>query len=199
MAPDHPRQCFVGWNRCQEEILERLEHELELIAGPDCSAPDACDSCGVDHAAETGPLGQMATLESSAQPALDVNHGLFELGWKDLDRLVSWLMANDAHYKRKENALFPLLERHGISAPTQVMWGVQDDIRAQLKAVRVALDTRDGQAFVRRVLPLITAIRELIYKEERILYPLSLEKLDAVDWAMFAKSWEDASFLGHRV
>jgi len=39
----------------------------------------------------------------------------------------------DNHYLRKENELFPALERHGITGPSQVMWGVHDEIRGQLK------------------------------------------------------------------
>ncbi len=32
-------------------------------------------------------------------------------------------------YDRLENLLFPVLERHGVSGPSTVMWGIQDDIR----------------------------------------------------------------------
>ncbi|MFH1759960.1 MAG: DUF438 domain-containing protein, partial [bacterium] len=42
----------------------------------------------------------------------------------------------DRHYLRKENQLFPLLEKHDISGPSQVMWSLHDDIRAQIKALK---------------------------------------------------------------
>ena len=41
----------------------------------------------------------------------------------------------DIHYARKENLFFPYLEKHGITAPPKVMWGVDDEIRAELKEV----------------------------------------------------------------
>ena len=44
------------------------------------------------------------------------------------------------HYQRKENQLFPVLERHDVTGPSQVMWGVHDQIRAALKAAREAVD-----------------------------------------------------------
>lgn len=195
VAPDHPLHPFVAWNRSQEEILERLEHELELIAAPDCGADEACASCGVDHGAESSTLSQLASAPDEAgNPAVVVSVGMFELGWKDIDRLLSWLAANDDHYRRKENALFPLLEKHGVSAPTQVMWAVQDDIRAQLKLCRAELEAHRALEFVEAALDLMKAIRELIYKEENILYPLSLEKLDAADWQVLAASYESAGY-----
>jgi len=39
----------------------------------------------------------------------------------------------DKHYRRKENLLFPFMEKHGITGPPKVMWGKHDQIRAQLK------------------------------------------------------------------
>jgi DUF438 domain-containing protein len=50
------------------------------------------------------------------------------------------------HYLRKENELFPALERHGISGPPQVMWGVHDQIRGQLKAARKSLSSGPAAA-----------------------------------------------------
>ncbi|PIB54512.1 hypothetical protein AOA60_21735, partial [Pseudomonas sp. 2822-17] len=43
------------------------------------------------------------------------------------------LLDIDLHYSRKENLLFPYLEKYGIFGPTQVMWGVDDRIRASIK------------------------------------------------------------------
>ncbi|MHA2185034.1 MAG: DUF438 domain-containing protein [Promethearchaeota archaeon] len=39
----------------------------------------------------------------------------------------------ETHYARKENQVFPILEKIGISGPPQVMWAVHDKIRAGLK------------------------------------------------------------------
>jgi DUF438 domain-containing protein len=85
-------------------------------------------------------------------------------------------------YLRKENLLFPFLEKHGVSGPSTVMWGIHDDIRAQLKALRQAL--QEGQVErVRAILPpLATAIRQMFYKEEHILYPTALKVLSEAEW-----------------
>ena len=36
---------------------------------------------------------------------------------------IKQLWEIDKHYSRKENLLFPYLEKHGITAPPKVMWG----------------------------------------------------------------------------
>ena len=88
----------------------------------------------------------------------------------------------DIHYLRKENQLFPYLERHGVTGPTQVMWGIHDEIRATLRTLKEKADggrlveAREDAAEVART------ITEMIYKEEKILFPLALEKLTASEW-----------------
>jgi DUF438 domain-containing protein len=62
-------------------------------------------------------------------------------------RVLDELGGVENHYQRKENQLFPLLERHGVTGPSQVMWGVHDEIRAGLKTVREAIERKDAKAF----------------------------------------------------
>ena len=53
--------------------------------------------------------------------------------------LFKELLQIDKHYSRKENLLFPYMEKYGITAPPKVMWGVDDEIRAQIKEVLALL------------------------------------------------------------
>ena len=55
------------------------------------------------------------------------------------------LMDVDKHYRRKEQLLFPLLERHGVTAPSQVMWAKDDEAREAMKvAVGAVRAAREG-------------------------------------------------------
>ena len=45
------------------------------------------------------------------------------------------LLELEKHYLRKENLLFPYLEKYNFTGPSQVMWGIHDDIRSELKKV----------------------------------------------------------------
>jgi DUF438 domain-containing protein len=95
----------------------------------------------------------------------------------------------DKHYRRKENLVFPYLEKLGITGPPTVMWGKHDDIREQLKAVHEALDAPgdisqdDLESIVDLLIkPTLEAVEEMIYKEEKILFPMCMERLTETDW-----------------
>ncbi|MGD1993079.1 MAG: DUF438 domain-containing protein [Anaerolineae bacterium] len=105
------------------------------------------------------------------------------------ERLVE-LRQYERHYLRKENILFPFLERHGFMGPSSVMWAIHDDVRAAWKALGALLEAGPADtpatfhAHIDGVFePLATAIREMFYKEENILFPAALEKLSPEEWA----------------
>lgn len=100
----------------------------------------------------------------------------------------------EKHYLRKENLLFPFLEKYGFSGPSAVMWGIHDDIRKAWKAMLKSLQDGGTEAGARVVevekffTPMENAMREMFYKEEHILFPNALERLNESDWrAMHAQ------------
>ncbi|MGI6330814.1 MAG: DUF438 domain-containing protein [Zhaonellaceae bacterium] len=99
---------------------------------------------------------------------------------KDLEQL----MEIEKHYGRKENLLFPYLEKYGITAPPKVMWGVDDEIRAELKeAINLLGECKGNKEEVgEKVNNVINRITEMIYKEEKILLPMALEHLTEDEW-----------------
>ncbi len=100
----------------------------------------------------------------------------------ELVEAMEGLSGIDNHYVRKENQLFPLLERHGITGPTQVMWGVHDEIRAGFEALRRAVSDKDLGQVSRRGPEVVRGISEMVYKENKILLPLCMENLDEAEW-----------------
>ena len=103
--------------------------------------------------------------------------------WEQAREQLRELRKYDLHYLRKENILFPFLEKHGFTGPSSVMWAIHDDVRAGWKALDGLLAGDPDQESVMAVFePLATAIREMFYKEEHILYPTALEKLSGEEW-----------------
>lgn len=100
----------------------------------------------------------------------------------------------DRLYTRKENLLFPFLERHGVTGPASVMWGIQDDIRDQIKALRRALDAGDAPLAQQIFPPLAQAIRQMFLKEEQVLYPTALRMLTEAEWAAI---YEQSDAIGY--
>jgi len=99
------------------------------------------------------------------------------------------LMDIDKHYQRKEHALFSCLERHGITGPSKVMWAKDDDARNLLKRLGECIhsDPADIEKWkmnlVEAANAALKAVQEMIYKEENILLPMSLETLSEDEWA----------------
>jgi uncharacterized protein len=90
----------------------------------------------------------------------------------------------DKHYSRKENLLFPYLEKYEITAPPKVMWGVDDEIRANIKEAKTMLqnDSESKDNISSKVDETTNKILEMIFKEENILFPLSLDTLTEDEW-----------------
>lgn len=102
-----------------------------------------------------------------------------------LKQQLARLMEYDRHFVRKENLLFSVLERYGFFGPSQVMWGIHNDIRNLWKNLSrmVELPHPPSIGNMKEVLSqLDTTIREMIYKEDKILFPTALERLSPEDW-----------------
>jgi DUF438 domain-containing protein len=103
-------------------------------------------------------------------------------------RTFAGLMDVEKHYQRKEHLLFSMLERHGITGPSTVMWGKDDEVRRLLKELGTALAENGGTAGEWRLVaqtvaePALAALEEMIFKEERILLPMSLQNLTETEW-----------------
>ena len=95
----------------------------------------------------------------------------------------------DKHYRRKENLVFPYLEKKGITGPPTVMWGKHDQTRELLKSAIEGLgaalqsSAEEIRVLVDLVLkPAMDSIEEMIYKEEQILFPMCMDTLSQADW-----------------
>jgi len=108
--------------------------------------------------------------------------------------LVQALFEVEKHYLKKENQLFPRLEEKGKSGPSKVMWAVHDDIRAHLKDFRRALDLGDRAIVARTGTWVLQEIADMIYKEDKILFPMSLEILDERDWVRVKEGEEEIGY-----
>jgi len=80
-----------------------------------------------------------------------------------LGTFIEQLSEIDIHYTRKENQLFPMLEAHHFTGPSQVMWSIHDDIRTHLKQTREAFAKNDPAQTVTSLKEAIQAVRDMIY------------------------------------
>ena len=102
---------------------------------------------------------------------------------EEFEKELEQLKRIEIHYQRKENQLFPYLERVDFTGPSKVMWGKHDEIRAQLRELETAYREQDWARSTSVGRGLLRAIRRMIFMEEKILFPISLKKLSDKQWA----------------
>ncbi|MGD9545993.1 MAG: DUF438 domain-containing protein [Candidatus Krumholzibacteriia bacterium] len=136
-------------------------------------------------------LGQVADLPADETPG-DL------LG--ELRMRFNSLMDVEKHYLRKENLLFPYLEKKGITGPPTVMWGKHDEARALLKGAAEVLATAaaDGvtageltAALELTLNPALEAVTGMVDKEEQILLPMCLDALTEAEWFAIAEGSDE--------
>lgn len=114
--------------------------------------------------------------------------------------LLEQLRGIETHYERKEQLLFPFLEKKGFMGPSKVMWGKDNEVRDLLRAARAGLEnvtsTESFQTYVQKSLdPMLEEVKGMIFKEENILFPTSMEKLSVDDWVEILRESDDVGYV----
>lgn len=121
----------------------------------------------------------------------------FKKNKERLLRHVEELQQFDAHYLKKENILFPYLEKkmkkfEGLS----IMWALHDEARASLKKLINILKSEDPSEtdFNVEIGNLFFILYGLIYKERYILFPSAVEVIDDKEWKEMKKQSYEYGF-----
>lgn len=117
-----------------------------------------------------------------------------------LKEMLLALRGIDTHYERKEQLLFPFLEKQGFFGPSKVMWGKDNEVRDLLKIALQGIDQLSGWKALtdynqQALEPLLEEVLGMIFKEENILFPTSLEKLSAGDWVDILRESDDIGYV----
>lgn len=115
---------------------------------------------------------------------------------EELLKHLEKLQEVDYHFSRKENILFPFLEKYDITGPPQVMWGVDDEIRAEIKesVEYIKNYNKDKEKAAELVRYAVHRVKEMIFKEENILFPMALETLTEDEWLKIAHDSDEIGY-----
>ena len=109
--------------------------------------------------------------------------------------LFQQLCGVEKHFVRKENQLFPCLEKHGWDSPSKNMWAFHDEIRAQLKEVRIALEEQQLNKVIEKFPALESELLRLLAVEEERLLPNAMELLDDAEWEAMRTGDEEIGWM----
>ncbi len=100
------------------------------------------------------------------------------------------------HYARKEYLFFPTLEKKGITSIPKVMWGVDDEIRADVKKVINLLNNKDAprEKSEKHIKDLLVRIKDMIIKENNILLPKLVDIMSFYDWILADQGSQDIGY-----
>ena len=169
-----------------EERMQRLKEEMEahqvkVVEEKIDNVEDEVSEKTIEYKNNHGHPLNILTVENNAIKELigDIRQKLEKVDNLDIvnDELMK-LYQIKKHYAKKDDLLFPLLKgKYDYPGPADVMWGVEDEIRAQLSSAK------DKNSLIK----VLQRVEEMIYKEENILFPLCAENFSEDEWIAIAE------------
>lgn len=164
-----------------------LKNHLDLSETPETVAGHPVNTFAQENRELTKTTGQIRLLMKKLEPLADEQDATEPM--RAIQGLLNNLMDVDKHYRRKEYLLFPFFEKNNLPGPPMVMWGKHDEARRLLKETisglqqAESLSAAEARAYTLfTVTPAIEAIDDMIYKEEKIMFPTALNLLTEQDW-----------------
>jgi uncharacterized protein len=74
------------------------------------------------------------------------------------------------------------------------MWALDDDIRARIKQLRAAAAEGDAGYLVSDTSEVLGMVEDMVYKEEKILFPTALDALSDAEWESMAAGEAEIGF-----
>ncbi|MDO5063137.1 MAG: PAS domain-containing protein [Peptostreptococcaceae bacterium] len=119
-----------------------------------------------------------------------VQYPVIKNQWYELyDRLAQLRI----HFSRKQNQLYSVLEKKGFTRPTTTMWTLDDFVRDEISSLRELLDKNEDE-FIKEQATLVADVRDLMEKEEKILYPTSLAMISDEEFEEMKEGDDEIGF-----
>jgi DUF438 domain-containing protein len=120
-------------------------------------------------------------------------------------QLLGFFKEADSHYQREENALFPVIEKHGLTGPPSAMWSEHQDIHAlekRLFDLETASDenlTKNLESMTHLALDLANLLASHFNKENTILFPASVRLFSQDEWETIVQGFNDIGYCSYSI
>lgn len=153
-----------------------MNESIEIVHLPETEIPG--------HPArmlEAENIGLEEYLNNTIKPSLE-NKTITLENLHKLKRLNS-------HYDKKDNLLFPFLEKVGITGPSNVMWQNENKVKKELSRIIKLYENSKvlNEQEYKDLNKLVEDIEGMILLERTVLMPMVLEHIKPNDWVLIAE------------
>lgn len=120
---------------------------------------------------------------------------------EELKDVAHILVEAESHHKREEDALFPELERGGVTGPPMVMRMEHEELRSRKHELKELASDPKGQSyddFVPRLNDvggyIVQNLKDHIFKEDNILYPTALQVIPERRWREIKRKFDEIGY-----
>ena len=172
-----------------EEITHRMDDLLELFDGILIRANNEYP----EHHPLTVYLNEINAMEqqlTEMEALLQAPHFILNPWLGVYDALTTWRI----HLARKQNQLYPVLERYGFDRPTKIMWTFDDAVRDAISESKQLLESGQESKFLAKQADVIDIIRDLNNKEKEVLIPTAWKLLQDSDFITMSQGDHEIGF-----
>lgn len=101
----------------------------------------------------------------------------------------------EKRFVRKENQLFPYLEKHGWDGPSQGMWSFHDNLRDNIRNINRFNQERNIDGINQELSILLSEVERLMMIEDMRLFPNAMNLLTEQEWKEFYEGDEEIGWM----
>jgi PAS domain S-box-containing protein len=120
-------------------------------------------------------------------------------------QLIQYFIESESHYLREENALFPVIEKHGLTGPPSAMWTEHQEIHSMEKEL-FELNSDTDKALtenIEKINEVTNALANMLAshfnKENSVLFPASLRMFKEEEWDIVAQDFNDIGYCSYSI
>jgi len=181
------------WNHKRQNISKRTLQQLNLRNKINFKMNDTLNATSLPEGHPVSVYYQEKEIINTLLEEISGVHAMAEL--QKYTNIFNQLQTIEKRFARKENQLFPFLEKKGWNGPSQGMWSFHDNLREQFRLLRKNMDAKEFDKIETNTPFLVEGIFRLMNTEDVVLFPNALDLLTENDWISMRKGEEEIGWM----
>jgi len=181
------------WNHKRQNISKRTLQQLNLRNKINFKMNDTLNATSLPEGHPVSVYYQEKEIINTLLEEISGVHAMAEL--QKYTNIFNQLQTIEKRFARKENQLFPFLEKKGWNGPSQGMWSFHDNLREQFRLLRKNMDAKEFDKIETNIPFLVEGIFRLMNTEDVVLFPNALDLLTENDWISMRKGEEEIGWM----